>query len=65
MHCQECGLDLCKLRIVVGILEAFSRSIKMASFGYSLAAVVGSQAIITFTFSIIKQCSALGCLWYV
>lgn len=26
-----------------------------------LAAVVGSQAIITGTFSIIKQCSALGC----
>ncbi|KAK1296452.1 Potassium transporter 6 [Acorus calamus] len=26
-----------------------------------LAAVVGSQAIITCTFSIIKQCSALGC----
>ncbi|CAL5396149.1 unnamed protein product [Camellia sinensis] len=27
----------------------------------TLAAVVGSQAIITGTFSIIKQCSALGC----
>lgn len=26
-----------------------------------LAAVVGSQAVITGTFSIIKQCSALGC----
>ena len=26
-----------------------------------LAAVVGSQAIITGTFSIIKQCSAMGC----
>lgn len=26
-----------------------------------LAAVVGSQAIITGTFSIIKQCSSLGC----
>ena len=26
-----------------------------------LAAVVGSQAIITGTFSIIKQCQALGC----
>lgn len=26
-----------------------------------LASVVGSQAIITGTFSIIKQCSALGC----
>ncbi|MFS8028618.1 putative potassium transporter [Helianthus anomalus] len=26
-----------------------------------LAAVVGSQAIITVTFSIIKQCSSLGC----
>lgn len=26
-----------------------------------MAAVVGSQAIITGTFSIIKQCSALGC----
>lgn len=26
-----------------------------------LAAVVGSQAVITGTFSIIKQCSSLGC----
>ncbi|XP_039009868.1 potassium transporter 4-like [Hibiscus syriacus] len=27
----------------------------------TLAAIVGSQAIITATFSIIKQCHALGC----
>lgn len=44
--CNECFVE--KLRWPVLVIAI-------------LAAVVGSQAIITGTFSIIKQCSALGC----
>ncbi|KAL8162115.1 hypothetical protein V2J09_013604 [Rumex salicifolius] len=57
------------------IIDILLRVSKIESFAFSgtekirwpvlaiaiLAAVVGSQAVITGTFSIIKQCSALGC----
>ncbi|KAJ0810719.1 putative potassium transporter [Helianthus annuus] len=44
------------------ILLCITENLRWAVLGIVLlAVVVGSQAIITGTFSIIKQCSALGC----
>ncbi|KAL8532640.1 hypothetical protein ACS0TY_009013 [Phlomoides rotata] len=46
----------------VGFYVSVPEKIRWPVLGIAiLAAVVGSQAIITGTFSIIKQCSALGC----
>ncbi|KAK2990852.1 hypothetical protein RJ640_016170 [Escallonia rubra] len=47
---------------VPGFYILISEKLRWPVLGIAiLAAVVGSQAIITGTFSIIKQCSALGC----
>lgn len=50
------------------LLQSFDNSVCPAGPVYwpvfviaTLAAIVGSQAVITATFSIIKQCHALGC----
>ncbi|KAK3183537.1 hypothetical protein Dsin_030823 [Dipteronia sinensis] len=46
----------------IGFYVSVPEKIRWPVLGIAiLAAVVGSQAIITGTFSIIKQCSALGC----
>ncbi|XP_073051045.1 potassium transporter 8-like [Primulina eburnea] len=46
----------------IGFYESVPEKIRWPVLAIAiLAAVVGSQAIITGTFSIIKQCSALGC----
>uniref|UniRef100_A0A7N0TNH2 Potassium transporter n=3 Tax=Kalanchoe fedtschenkoi TaxID=63787 RepID=A0A7N0TNH2_KALFE len=46
----------------IGFYVSVPESIRWPVLGVAiLAAVVGSQAVITGTFSIIKQCSALGC----
>ncbi|KAK4488492.1 hypothetical protein RD792_004256 [Penstemon davidsonii] len=46
----------------IGFYESVPERIRWPVLAIAiLAAVVGSQAIITGTFSIIKQCSALGC----
>ncbi|KAL4568384.1 hypothetical protein LXL04_023995 [Taraxacum kok-saghyz] len=46
----------------IGFYVSVPENIRWPVLGIAiLAAVVGSQAIITGTFSIIKQCSALGC----
>ncbi|GMH13370.1 hypothetical protein Nepgr_015211 [Nepenthes gracilis] len=46
----------------IGFYVSVSEKIRWPVFAIAiLAAVVGSQAVITGTFSIIKQCSALGC----
>jgi KUP system potassium uptake protein len=37
----------------------------LASVAATLASVVGSQAVISATYSIIKQCQALGCFPWV
>ncbi|OVA17068.1 potassium transporter [Macleaya cordata] len=48
--------------IPIGFYVSVPERIRWPVLGIAvLAAVVGSQAIITGTFSIIKQCSALGC----
>ncbi|GJX41111.1 potassium transporter 8-like protein [Tanacetum coccineum] len=47
----------------IGFYVSFPEKIRRPVLGIAiLAAVVGSQAIITGMFSIIRQCSALGCL---
>ncbi|KAG6522521.1 hypothetical protein ZIOFF_019661 [Zingiber officinale] len=46
----------------IGFYVSVPENIRWPIMGIAvLAAVVGSQAVITGTFSIIKQCSALGC----
>ncbi|XP_073292141.1 potassium transporter 8-like isoform X2 [Primulina huaijiensis] len=46
----------------IGFYESVPANIRWPVLGIAiLAAIVGSQAVITGTFSIIKQCSALGC----
>ncbi|XP_073060338.1 potassium transporter 8-like isoform X4 [Primulina eburnea] len=46
----------------IGFYESVPANIRWPVLGIAiLAAIVGSQAVITGTFSIIKQCSAFGC----
>ena len=48
--------------LIIGTVFLVLEKLRWPVLGIAiLAAVVGSQAIITGTFSIIKQCSALGC----
>ncbi|KAL0004159.1 hypothetical protein SO802_011720 [Lithocarpus litseifolius] len=57
MH-HSAGIQVPRIGFYVSVPEKFRWPVLVIAI---LAAVVGSQAIITGTFSIIKQCSALGC----